>query len=269
MNRFPAKRILVPVDFSPLSRLAWAWAKVFSGADTELETLFVYDLPAAPMLGMPLPSATSSPTLIRRTAARLREEFPGASARVVEGDAALAIARRAARADLLVMATHGRQGVQHALFGSVCEAVVRGAPAPLLTVRRAPRKISTVLAPVTMAPYARKGFRLAAEAAAFLGAQLFLLNVADEKRGGPNPRFYLNEMIATLPEDLHARVKPGILLRKGHAVREILMESRRHGLVVLTAHRKSLLTDLVLGTTAERVLRHARTPVLTAPSSEG
>jgi nucleotide-binding universal stress UspA family protein len=37
--------------------------------------------------------------------------------------------------DLVVMGTHGRQGVAHALVGSVAERVVRTAPCPVLTVR--------------------------------------------------------------------------------------------------------------------------------------
>ncbi|MFI5369354.1 MAG: universal stress protein, partial [Spirochaetia bacterium] len=38
--------------------------------------------------------------------------------------------------DLIVMATHGRTGVKHALLGSVAEKVVRMAPCPVLTVRQ-------------------------------------------------------------------------------------------------------------------------------------
>ena len=37
--------------------------------------------------------------------------------------------------DLIVMATHGRTGLQHVLLGSVAEKVVRLAPCPVLTVR--------------------------------------------------------------------------------------------------------------------------------------
>lgn len=45
---------------------------------------------------------------------------------------------RAARvkgADLIVMATHGRAGLSHALIGSVTEKVVRKAPCPVLSIR--------------------------------------------------------------------------------------------------------------------------------------
>ena len=41
------------------------------------------------------------------------------------------------RVDLIVMATHGRTGLGHVLLGSVAEKVVRLAPCPVLTVRRA------------------------------------------------------------------------------------------------------------------------------------
>ena len=37
-------------------------------------------------------------------------------------------------ADLVVMGTHGRKGVAHALIGSVAEKVVRMAKVPVLTV---------------------------------------------------------------------------------------------------------------------------------------
>jgi nucleotide-binding universal stress UspA family protein len=37
--------------------------------------------------------------------------------------------------DLIVMGTHGRSGLQHALLGSVAEKVIRKAPCPVLVVR--------------------------------------------------------------------------------------------------------------------------------------
>lgn len=44
-------------------------------------------------------------------------------------------AARKCKADLIVMATHGRSGLRQMLIGSVAEKVVRHAPCPVLTVR--------------------------------------------------------------------------------------------------------------------------------------
>jgi universal stress protein A len=54
------------------------------------------------------------------------------------GAAADAVARAAAdaRADLIVVGTHGRSGVPHMLLGSVAERIIRNAPCPVLAVRQ-------------------------------------------------------------------------------------------------------------------------------------
>lgn len=43
-------------------------------------------------------------------------------------------------ADLILMSTHGRSGLAHALLGSITEKVIRGASCPVLTVRGYGRK---------------------------------------------------------------------------------------------------------------------------------
>jgi nucleotide-binding universal stress UspA family protein len=39
------------------------------------------------------------------------------------------------QADLIVMPTHGRQGIMHMIIGSIAERVIRKAKIPVLTVR--------------------------------------------------------------------------------------------------------------------------------------
>jgi nucleotide-binding universal stress UspA family protein len=93
--------------------------------------------------GFPL----SPPTTVRLdpdqdALARLRdlvgETFAGAwQVAVAVGHPAEAIVHvaRERNADLIVMGTHGRTGLQHVLLGSVAEKVVRLAPCPVMTVR--------------------------------------------------------------------------------------------------------------------------------------
>ena len=43
---------------------------------------------------------------------------------------------RKEQVDLIVMATHGRSGIEHMLMGSVAEKVVRKSPCPVLTIKK-------------------------------------------------------------------------------------------------------------------------------------
>jgi nucleotide-binding universal stress UspA family protein len=57
--------------------------------------------------------------------------------------------------DLIIMGTHGRTGVAHALMGSVAEQVVRAAPCPVLLVRAPKRAAVSQGAAVTVPPVRR------------------------------------------------------------------------------------------------------------------
>jgi nucleotide-binding universal stress UspA family protein len=70
--------------------------------------------------------------------------------RVVVGDAFSSILDGAREADLIVMATHGRTGLEHLVIGSVAEKVVRHAPVPVLTIGK------EVPSPKTSSPSRRK-----------------------------------------------------------------------------------------------------------------
>ncbi|HXJ78263.1 MAG TPA: universal stress protein [Candidatus Methylomirabilis sp.] len=101
-----------------------------------------------PTGGGPLPSyALSPPTVVRHDPGEVartqmqdlvRGQFQGPwEVEVATGPPADTIVRvaRERGADLIVMGTHGRTGLQHVLLGSVAEKVVRLAPCPVLTVR--------------------------------------------------------------------------------------------------------------------------------------
>ena len=54
-----------------------------------------------------------------------------------EGEPFIEIIRKAKKehADIIVMGTHGRTGLDHVFFGSTAEKVVRKSPCPVLTIR--------------------------------------------------------------------------------------------------------------------------------------
>jgi nucleotide-binding universal stress UspA family protein len=69
--------------------------------------------------------------------ARAQEMGVATAFLVWEGDPGEAIvdAASAEHADLIVLGTHGRHGVERSLFGSVSDHVVRNAPCPVVVVR--------------------------------------------------------------------------------------------------------------------------------------
>jgi len=140
-------RILVPTDFSAGSEHAWTEARrLASRLGAELVLLHV--LVEAPLY-------SEGPFTVKQT----RGVFEAArkwavdalgqwtSAAVAEGLSARWVLRTGVpykeivgattreRADLIVIGTHGRGGLDRALLGSVADRVIRLAPCPVLTVR--------------------------------------------------------------------------------------------------------------------------------------
>jgi nucleotide-binding universal stress UspA family protein len=143
----PLKRILVPVDFNVPSRAALALAHDLAKTlEASIDVLHVIDLPGGHGLVsegyVPVPDDYRR-VVERQVTDRLKEWLAttatpaGVSQHVVEGKPAVEIVRYASenRIDLIVMGTHGRGGVSHALTGSVAENVVRTAHCPVVTVR--------------------------------------------------------------------------------------------------------------------------------------
>lgn len=140
------KKILVPVDFSSLSKKAFKYAlRLAQQFKTELTVLHVLE-PAVPptfeglQMAPPFPKEDSSGaeknlrTLVgsARTAGvpKVRSLFRRglASHEIVETAKDLDV-------DLIVIATHGYTGWKHFCIGSTAERVVRAAPCPVLVVR--------------------------------------------------------------------------------------------------------------------------------------
>jgi nucleotide-binding universal stress UspA family protein len=140
-------RIIVPTDFSSCAEEAWRLAQRLAGM-SGAELVLTHVLTEAPLFRegpfvMPkvrevFEAARSfADAALEEWAAKARAE--GLSARVAlrSGVAYQEIVALASdeRADLIVIGTHGRGGINRALLGSVADRVIRLAACPVLTVR--------------------------------------------------------------------------------------------------------------------------------------
>ena len=141
------KKILFPTDFSETAAYAWEHAATFA-KEFEAEVLLLHvQVPLHPTAEAYL-TGEQWERMYQETAREATEQMEKlVQEAALEPDLAKLELRtgiafeqiiKAARehgADLIVMGTHGRTGLAHALLGSVAEKVVRKAPCPVLTVR--------------------------------------------------------------------------------------------------------------------------------------
>ena len=141
------KRILVPVDFSPLSRKAVHYATHLArqfGAEMNLFHVVEPEIPPAFDGFMIAPPPISNGTnascanRLNKLASSARSAgLDRVEAAVGTGLAAHEIVEAAKEhdVDLIVIATHGYTGWKHFAIGRTAERVVRAAPCPVLVVR--------------------------------------------------------------------------------------------------------------------------------------
>jgi nucleotide-binding universal stress UspA family protein len=140
------KRILCPIDFSPPSRLAFEMAAQLARESGGALVLAHVCDPRPWATGETLLSAEVIQSLVDAAEAELAKWLGRAKELGVERseklfvtgvawDRIVAAAKDDRGIDLIVMGTHGRTGLKHALIGSVAEKTLRNAPCPVLVVR--------------------------------------------------------------------------------------------------------------------------------------
>jgi universal stress protein A len=152
VNTFPIvdlkalKRILVPTDFSDPSEEALKTAIAFGqafGATLDLVHVAVevaYPLPPPiDLASLPIdigPALERAAEGLALEEARVREVGVACESATLVGRADQEIVERAraTAADLIIMGTHGRSGLAHAILGSSTTRVVQHAACPILIV---------------------------------------------------------------------------------------------------------------------------------------
>jgi nucleotide-binding universal stress UspA family protein len=292
------RRILCAADFSELSRQALEHAAAlarWSGAT--LAVIHAVPPPGFRLIGA---SPLGADERERRLEAlrRFVEPVTGSPApRLVlrEGDPAAEIVAEclAGAADLVVVGTHGRQGLEHWELGSVAERVIRTASCPVLTVPRTSRPpratgeapFHRVLCALDLGPSSAPTLEYALSLALRARARTAVLYAMEDvpehthrmqlRLGVPmfaayratvekQARARLRDL---LPDEVRAACEVEEIVVSGKARRQIVRVAaeREADLVVMGAHGARPLPLAWFGSTTARVVREARCPVLTVP----
>jgi nucleotide-binding universal stress UspA family protein len=203
---------------------------------------------------------------------------------VVQGDPASTIVDYARDCDLVVMPTHGREGLSRHFLGSVTERVVRRAPEPVIAARA--REDERLRFPYERLLVATDGSEAAAHAArhgldlaAALDAEVTALSVVDDTAGravrdllGEDRERTASEACAAVAADGAERgVEVTERVVHGAPAEEVVaaVDSTDADLVVVGATGRRGVDDVLLGSVADRTVRSAPVPVLTVGGDRG
>jgi nucleotide-binding universal stress UspA family protein len=276
-------KILCPVDFSDGSERALEMAArlaVEHGA--ELVVTHAWFLPPMTVEYALAPAMFDS---VERDAAHGLDEAVqrarGYGARnatplLLEGLPWQRIAEASEGCDLVVMGTHGRTGLSRVLIGSVAEKVVRHAHASVLVVpaEGVLRSFKRVVVPVDFSDSARTALMRAKELVRD-GGRLTLVHAVEM------PVAYRGEIPLALAEQLDAQARRSLeewtrdaegrvpvtpIVRVGSPGAQVLhvLEDDAYDLVVVGSHGRTGIKRALLGSVAEKLVRHAGIPVLVA-----
>ena len=302
------KNIVVPLDTSPLAECAaWKAAAIGRTTSATVHLIHVYEPPFPTFDGGHAVDASflahdraQYENHLRRIADGIKTRFDcPCEIAVVGGRPAIAIAdfARAARADLLVISTHGRTGMSRAWFGSVADTLARESPVPVLLVRSADAEYGAPMHSTETA-FRRVMIALDGSAAAAMivesvldlnlpaNVELLLAEVVNPipllvldypeaalvtamardveatDELAHTARVYLTAVAAELRRRGFKNIDTKVLISPATAPAIVgLANSSRSDLVALTSHGRGA-SRLVLGSVADKVLRGTSASIL-------
>lgn len=190
--------------------------------------------------------------------------------------------------DLIIMGTHGRQGVEHLLLGSVAETVVRHALCPVITLRSGKHVTSVrtperILIPIDLSEHSELALTYGKYLAADCNAHLQVLHVVEEDF---HPAFYAmgQSPVTLMMADilLRARAETERLLQRapgppvsaetvvvqGYPPAMIIRMAQelKSDFIVIATHGLTGIEHFLLGSVTEKVVRTSPVPVFTVKS---
>lgn len=188
-------------------------------------------------------------------------------------------------ADLIVVGTHGRGGMERLVLGSVAEKLLRKAPCAVLAVPHGAiegagtaERIAHVLCAHDGSAASAAGVAYAVSLSERTGARITLVTAVEALPYGGDftgPDFaafrearsaHAREALdAALPADVRASHDVRDRLVYGHPAQQILevAAQERPDLIVMGVQGRGAIDLLMFGSTANYVVRHANCPVLT------
>lgn len=294
----PIKRILCPTDFSDCSKRAFEHAAAFARRyDAEVTVLHVYLMP--PPVA-PIPTLDGGSVIIdsavladacrqehEQEMQRFIASMPTAGLRlrplVVEDATIEAILQHAdpSHADIIVMGTHGRSGLERILLGSVAERVLRKSPVPVLAVppnaRQPEASIARILCPVDFSEPSAHALQYAVSLARDAQAHLVVAHVIETVPDADSYQYrFINvpEFHAQVLQAAREQMAAFIAGAAGRAIEQTfvtgkpsrqivkLAAERPFDLIVMGQHGRTAAERLFFGSTTQHVMREASCPVL-------
>jgi nucleotide-binding universal stress UspA family protein len=276
------------------------------GAKLHLVHAFDYDFPMSTISAMPLAIpevelAGRAKLHLQGVAKKHLIALAPVNCHVVKGRAYHAVCQLARKLeiDLIVTTTHGYTGLRHVFLGSTAERIVQHAPCGVLVVREDERefvrpsedaakskgaiRLKKILVPMDFSDCSMVGLESAVRFAQVWGAELVTFNcvplrtfaIYDEYRGLDFTAL-INHADKTAKEQMHEVVSclesqdvivKGVI-ELGVPAQAICDYARHHevDLIITATHGTTGLTHVLLGSTAEHVVRYAHCPVLVIPS---
>ncbi|MEQ1757206.1 MAG: universal stress protein [Vicinamibacterales bacterium] len=288
-------RVLCPVDVSeasgPVLRYAGALARWYKARLTVLHVMptadaaevipaFV-DSVAANASRRERQRATAFEALHRLVKAQVPADTDVEVTVAEDYDVPLEIERRATdgRANLIVMGSEGRAGVDRLLHGSTAEHILDAARHPVLVIPAAAQHaippgcaaFKNVLCAVDFSECTLEVVAAATMLAEDADARLTLLNVADEDVSEADTAARLRHLRQLVPESasICCHVEP--VVRHGVIWQEVarLASERSCDILVMGASGRGVLSRAVLGSPSHEVLRTVPCPVLFVPRLGG
>ena len=291
---FSIKRILLATDFSACAERAMEYASSLAAlwkadlcAMTVLE-LYPGMVPEYTVNKMYLDHVRGDATQrLDRIQAYLKRKEQAITTRIETGIPSQAIqtVAESSAADLLVVGTHGRTGLDHVLIGSTAERVVRMAPCPVLAVKadksgghaEAIGAIKRIVVPIDLSSCSLDALEYAAQFAKHIGASVTILHAMEPVAYGldfslshakewKRQREYLEERLTILSACLTSfGIKTDHALKPGMPADSIAsyVTQHRYDVMIMGTHGRRGISHILVGSIAGAMLRHASCPVLT------